>query len=138
MKWHSVTILTNDAAHLRNALAARGITTTDMGGGVEVAEMPNPLITDAGDPPDTPPTYDTRRVFLLKLADGIYETDEDGNVTPDPGDGYPQFTKSKLAAWVKNNGTQTTLSDGTRAWVFANNKHWLIDPRDAAPFGAWQ
>lgn len=142
----SFTILTSDRQALASALQARGVLNSDNTpvSGVEIAEVPNPIVTDQGsggdplDPDYVPPTYDSRWCYLVKLAHEAEASDDDGTVVPDEGDETPLFTRSKIVAFVKRNGTATTLDDSTRAWSFAGGKHYLLDPRDQAKFGVWQ
>lgn len=144
----SLTILTSNRAQLAQALAARGLLIEDAEAplgyrpapGVEIAVVPNTIVTDPGAPeadPPVPPTYDSRWCYMVKLAHEAEAADDDGD-EPDPEDDNPRFTRSKVVKFVKRNGTSVILSDGARAWSFANGKHFLLDPRDQGRFGQWQ
>jgi hypothetical protein len=140
----SLTILTSDRAHLARLLRNRNILDADNNpvAGVEIAVVPNPIVITPAVIVDgeitVPAVMDSRWVYLVKLAHAAEAADEDGTVTPAVDDENPRFTRSKLANFVKNHGTPTTLSNGTRAWSFANDRHVLLNPRDQASFGAWQ
>lgn len=137
---------------VRNFLIARGIVkevTNEDGskslvgerGGFEYTQIPNPIMTNLGDPnavPPVPPTYSTLKVFLVRLS---HETEEDevaGDVTPDADN----FTKAKLVKWVKANGTQMDLTSvngfTVSVWRVSVNGVFVYLSNDIGRVGVWQ
>lgn len=141
-----VVLLTTTPAVLRNQLIARNILKDDGQGnligvlpGTEftVTGIPNPIQATLG----PPPTYDTRKVYLLRLSHEADANDDDGSATAQ-ADPTPRYTRSKLVQWVMANSTAVTLTgaDGTtyRTRQHTSGTLWFVIPADMGKFGAWQ
>lgn len=154
-------LLTTTPAEVRNFLINRGILQqvtdpitgkTSLVGvfpGVEYTAnaVPNPIITDPGsggspaDPGYVSPTYDTRKVYLVKLvidaeADeiaGFQQTNPDGTLKP-------VDLRTKLGNWVHNNGVRDDLNvNGTIVPAMKiGTTVWLARDDTTLFFGTWQ
>jgi hypothetical protein len=121
MSYISFTALTTTPKELRDRMVARGIFKLEDGQyvgvnpGTEYLEVPNPIVKTPAvgtpfEPGYVPPVMDTRRCYMVKLAHEA-EAADDSNDADDPEDNHPRFTRSKLAQWVKANGTATSETD---------------------------
>lgn len=135
-----VVLLTTTPAVLRDRMIERGILQLVNGNligvlpGTEftVTGVPNPIVATLG----PPPTYDARKVYLLRLSHEADANDDDGVTVGD------RYTRSKLVQWLITNSTAVTLTgaDGT---IYRTRQHtsgtlWFVIPADAGKFGAWQ
>lgn len=141
-----VVLIASNPAALRTALIARNILKDDGQGnligvlpGTEftVTGIPNPIQATLG----PPPTYDTRKVYLLRLSHEADANDDDGSATAQ-ADPTPRYTRSKLVQWVINNSVAETIigADGAtyRTRRHTSNTLWFVVPADMGKFGAWQ
>ena len=138
----SFTMLTDTPGRLRDFLLSRGIikeeivegqaTYTGARPGVEIVEIPNPIVTDPGsgepgEPGFVPETRDTRRAFMVKLA---YESESE------KADGFRN--------WVINNSTVATAPANYTiggepvgdARKVNGEQVWLVHDRPER-FGTW-
>lgn len=117
-------------AKSRNILDADG----NPNPGFAVDELGNVTVTPAVLNPDgtvqTPAVVDTWHWINLRLF-GLRAQEDEDEQFPGDDDTERRFSKSKLARWVREQGTQVTLR-GMRAYQFgaAANRVQLIDPRD--------
>lgn len=159
-------IATNTPVKVRDFLIARGIgQMVDDGQGNQVftgahsgmkftaSGIPNPV-------PDFRPGGNLR-MYLFRFVRDMEEADRsDTGVVVDTGDPDPRLTKSRIARWVRNNGTPVTVGLGdnwnynpeTGEWVedvnatetmitawrvtFDGGQFYLI--RDISKIGVWQ
>jgi hypothetical protein len=141
-------------ADLRDFLIARGVIRNEDGQlvgalpGVEITwgALPNPIMTDVGNPdadPPVPPTYRSEKIYLIRLAHQAAEDDDSGDVV-EPDDPAPHFTRSKVAKWIRNNATPVTVNsaNGKSYRVFAmfgiTATFGFVHPADTGDFGTWQ
>jgi hypothetical protein len=159
MNYINFAIITDTPVTLRNFLISRNILQLvpgDPGGpsvlagvlpGMEWVEVPNPIITDPGTGGDPftpgyiPPTYDTRRVFLVKFA---HDSVDDQLVDViNPADTI--YDWSKFGRWIKNNSTVVTApanytingQPAGDARKITGQPVWLVHDRPER-FGVWQ
>jgi hypothetical protein len=141
-----VVLICSSPAALRTQMINRGILKDDGQGGLvgvlggtefTATGIPNPVVATLG----PPPTYDTRKVYLLRLSHEADANDDDGSATAQ-ADPTPRYTRSKLVAWVMANSVAETLTgaDGVtyRTRRHTSNTLWFVVPADMAKFGAWQ
>lgn len=141
-------LATNTPAKVRDFLIDRGL--GQMVDGKFVGTLRGLKFTASGIPNPIPEgrTGHGLRMYLFRFAFEMDEADtSDTGVVVDTGDPDPRFTKSRLARWVKNNGTPIEVDVSREgeaepymvtAWriTFDGGQFYLI--RDNSKIGVWQ
>jgi hypothetical protein len=151
----SFTILTTAPGDLHTFLMARGflVETTNQDDsktlrgakpGVEFIKVPNRIVTALGNPATmTPPTYDARHCFLVKIAHEAHE-DEIAGLAQTNTDGSRKliWARTKLGVWIANNSSAFSVTDAAgktyRGRKITGQPVWLLREDDAAQIAVWQ
>jgi hypothetical protein len=158
MNYISFVVITSTPGLLATFLASRGIIEqkTDartgqtyyvgVRPGMEWVRVPNPIVTGGAGTVGDPYIYDTRAVFLVKLAHESVDNEEEvGFPTSVDGEPVNQYDWSKFGRWVKNNSSIVSAPvnytiNGVHAgdaYKITGEQVWLIrDNPDR--FGVWQ
>lgn len=138
-------LATANPARVRDLLIARSVCKIADGAlvgvkpGFEFVEVPNPLAVSGSGTEADPYVYDTRKVYLIRLAHDTANDELDGQAGE--GEDTTDFTRSRLVKYVKANGVPVTLTGvnwySVEAWrVSVGGVNVFLARNDA--IAAWQ
>lgn len=117
-----IILATSSPASVRDFLVARNIVTVDENNALQGTlagfeytvqdKVPNPFVVSGSGTEADPYVYNSMKCFLVRFS-SAREADEIAGQTIDENN--TPFDASKIVRWVKNNGTQVSLTDA-RGW----------------------